>query len=214
MYRLCFQKGTASFGPQAVLEEAKLPYELVSVDTSTGEHRRPDYLAINPLGLVPALVTPQGETLYESAAILLYLADRHHVEDLAPPVDDPLRGLFYRSLFYLSKTVQTAYKRFHYPERFSSDPGDAPCIKAKAVDDLVAGWRAVDVQLAATGPYHLGARFSLADIYLVMLATWFDPPEELRRLFPAVANCFDLVAKRPAIRRCLERQDALSVGKT
>lgn len=214
MYRLYFNKGTASFGPQAVLEEAELPYELVTVDTTIGEHRREDYLAVNPLGLVPALVTPQGETLYESAAIMLFLADHHHLEGLAPPVDDPQRGLFYRSLFYLTNTVQPAYKRFYYPERFTNDAGDAPHIKAKAVEDLVAGWQPVEAQLATAGPYHLGTRFSLADIYLVMLATWFEPPEELRRRFPAVADCFDLVAARPAIRRCLEQQDALSLGRT
>lgn len=207
MYRLYFCAGTAAFGPQAVLEEAGLPHELVIVDTAAGAHRRPDYLAVNPLGRVPALVTPEGEVLYETAAVMLYLADRHGLEDLAPPVGHPLRGLFYRSLFYLSNTLQTDYKRYYYPERFSTDAADAPRIRVQARQDLKESWRPVDAQLTAAGPYHLGERFSLADIYLVMLATWFEPMAELWSACPAVARCFELVAARPAVRRCLDRQD-------
>ncbi len=214
MYRLYFCAGTAAFGPQAVLEEAGLPHELVILDTAAGAQRRPDYLAINPLGNVPALITPEGEVLYETAAVMLYLADRHGLEDLAPPVGHALRGLFYRSLFYLSNTLQTDYKRDYYPERFSTDAADAPRIKTKARETLAESWRLVEAQLAAAGPYHLGERFSLADIYLVMLATWSEPIEELLSACPAVARCFELVAARPAVRRCLEQQGgAGSAGK-
>ncbi len=150
MYRLYFCAGTAAFGPQAVLEGAGLPHELVIIDTAAGAQRRPDYLAINPLGNVPALITPEGEVLYETAAVMLYLADRHGLEDLAPPVGHALRGLFYRSLFYLSNTLQTDYKRDYYPERFSTDAADAPRIKTKARETLAESWRLVEAQRRRT----------------------------------------------------------------
>lgn len=213
MYRLYFKAGTAAFGPQAVLEEAGLAHELVTVDTSAGAHRQPDYLALNPTGKIPTLVTPEGEVLYETAAIMLYLADRHGLDDLAPPVGHPLRGLFYRSLFFLSNVLQTDFKRYYYPERFTNDASDAPGIKAKAQATLKESWRLLEAQLAAAGPYHLGARFSLADIYLVMLATWYEPLEELLNGSPAVARCCGLVAARPAVRRCLEQHGGMALAR-
>ena len=213
MYKLFWAKGTASFGAQAVLEEGGLEYELIRVDITSGEHIRPEYLAINPLGKVPALILPDGQHMYEVAAIMLYLAEHHKMDKLAPGFDDPLRGLFYRSLFHLTNTVQTNYKRFYYPERFSTDPADAPRIKAKAVEDLIADWRPVDDHLAQGGPYHLGQQFSLVDIYLVMLATWFRPMDELLQTFPAVRRCYELVAQRAAIAKCLQQQPDLSLGK-
>lgn len=212
MYRLYWCAGTAAFGPQAVLEEAALDYEIVAIDIGAGENRRPEFLAINPIGKLPALILPTGEILYEAAAIMLYLADHHDLRDLAPDVHDPDRGLFLRSLFYLSNTVQDAYKRYYYPERNSTDPADADRIKARAVENLIAFWKPVDDHLAAHGPYLLGDRFSLTDIYLVMLATWFETPDDLFRRYSNVGRCFDLTARRPGVRRCLEAQKSISVG--
>lgn len=214
MYRLYWSEGTASFGPQVVLEEGGLDHEIVEVDIAAGQNRRPDYLKINPLGTVPALVRPDGQVLTEAAAIMLYLAERHGLDELAPAVGDPGRGLFLRSLFYLTNTVQDDYRRFYYPERISTDPADAPRIKAKAVEALIESWRHVDDQLAAQGPFHLGARFSLADIYLVMLATWFQPMADLFARFPAVRRCFDQASRRPAVRKCLEQQGDIGVGQS
>ncbi len=212
MYILYWAEGTASFGPQSVLEESNIDHKIVKIDTTKVEHLNPDYLAINPLGKVPSLVLPDGQVIYETAAIMLYLADTYRLDDLAPPIDHPLRGLFYRSLFGLSNGIQNDYKRYYYPNRFSAEVAYAPAIKTQAQRDLIAGWRLVDDHLAGGGPYHLGDRFSLLDIYLVMLATWYQPIDDLFEECPAVRRCFDLVAARPAIKRCLAQQTQLSIG--
>ncbi|WP_223475470.1 glutathione S-transferase family protein [Oricola indica] len=213
MYRLYWAEGTASFAPQAVLEEAGLAYELVRIDTTKGEHGKPDYLAINPAGRVPALELPDGAILTESAAISLYLAERHGLEEIAPAVMDPDRGTFLRWLFYLAVTLQEAYKPFYYPERWSADPGDRPRIRARAAERIIECWQPVEAHLAANGPYHLGERFSLADIFVLMNSTWHVTPEQLVERFPAVGRCIALASKRPVIARCLAQQKRVSVGR-
>src|SRR5690349_11792053 len=76
---------------QWVLEEGGLAYELRKVNILKGEHRAPEFLAINPAGLVPVLITPEGEVLHEVAALMVYLADRHQLAGLAPAMTDPRR---------------------------------------------------------------------------------------------------------------------------
>jgi glutathione S-transferase-like protein len=77
---------------QWVLEEGGIEYEFRKIDILKGEHRTPEFLAVNPAGLVPVLITPEGETLYEVADLLVYLANRHQVTELAPAVTDPDRA--------------------------------------------------------------------------------------------------------------------------
>jgi glutathione S-transferase len=203
-YTLYWCPDTASLAPRIVLEEAGLDYEVVEVDIRQGAHRAPAYLAINPVGLVPALALPGGEILTESAAISLYLAERHPETGLAPAMGDPLRGLFLRSLFYLADAVQPAYKVFFYPQRFTNTAAHAAEVKAQAADNVIAAWRPVEAHLAAAGPYHLGASCSLVDIYMLMLSTWFEPIDDLAGICPAVGAACDLVRARPSVQRCLD----------
>ena len=204
MYKLYWAAGTAALAPQAILEEVGAAYEIVTLDLKRQEHRRPEYLALNPAGLVPTLVTGDGLVLTESAAITVALCERHPDAGLIPEPGDPARGTFFRWLFYLANAVQEAYKRFYFPGRFSTDPADAPRIKDQADSDLAARWRIVEDRLADSGPYLLGARFSAADIFLVMLATWFESKEDLFEMCPNVGRCFALAAERPALRRTLK----------
>src|SRR6185295_11144155 len=95
-----------------------------NIDIINGEHRSPQFLAINPAGLVPVLITPEGEALHEVAALMLYLADRHGLVDLAPQLTDPDRGLFLSSVFHVAADIQSDMKRFHFPHRYSLHPED------------------------------------------------------------------------------------------
>ncbi|WP_193222029.1 glutathione S-transferase family protein [Amylibacter sp. SFDW26] len=212
MYTLYWSEGTASFAPQAVLEEAGLPYKLVSIDIEASENRGADYLKVNPTGRVPTLITPKGEVIYESAAIGLYLIDHHGLDALAPLSNDPLRGAFLQSLIYLSNTVQAFYRTFYYPDRFGQSLETEAAFKATAVENLYDAWECVEVYLQKNGPYHLGDRFSFADIYLVMLITWFVPMDDILKRYPAIKMCFDLCAARPAIEKCMSGQTQISVG--
>jgi len=119
MYILYGGGFSRALGPQMVFEEAGLPYELRVVDIDGQEHRGADYKKLNPAGYVPALVTPEGDVLHEAAGIMLYLADRHNLNELAPLAHDPERGIFLSKLFYFTNDVQPSMKRFYYARRYA-----------------------------------------------------------------------------------------------
>ncbi len=88
-YQLYWYRTASSLAPMAVLEEVGVAYEAVEIDTAAGEHKAADYRQIHPLGLVPALRLPDGGTVFESAGIVMFLADRYPVTGLAPaPASD------------------------------------------------------------------------------------------------------------------------------
>ena len=200
MYTLYSGPLTVGLAPQMVLEELQLPYQLRTIDIFKNEHRSPEYLEINPAGWVPSLVTPEGQILHEAPAIMLYLADRHGQPQLAPDLNDPLRGLFYAKLFYLANDMQPAMKRYYYPHRYSTDPADTPRVKEQALITARDRWQVLDEYLQSNGPYLLGGRLSVADIYMAFYAgSGFDPPLSLLGEFPAVRANFDLLLTRPRI---------------
>ncbi|MEM7222057.1 MAG: glutathione S-transferase family protein [Pseudomonadota bacterium] len=206
MYVLYGGGVTRSVGAQMVLEEAGLDYELRPVDPIKGEHRTPEFLALNPAGLVPALETPEGPVLHEVAGIMVYLADRHRVTDLAPAPDDPLRGTFLSRIFYVVSDIEPHAKRFFYAGRFSSDPADAPRIKAAALALAMERWSVLDRMLADNGPYNLGDRFSLADLLMAMWANYgLETTEDIVAACPAVRRCTELVIARPKSGPLLEK---------
>lgn len=211
MYKLYWCRQTAALAPELILEESGLPYEKVLVDTAKLEHRRLDYLAVNPAGLVPALALPGGAVLTETAAIVLWLCDEHRLE-LAPPPGDPARAVFLRWLFQLSNVVQTTYKRFNFPQRFSmAAEAAADDIKARALAQLDEHWKQLDDQFATAGPWVLGDRVSAVDLYLAMLVTWYPDTRALLGRHPALRRCFLAVLERPVAGRILRAHGEVPV---
>ena len=193
--------------PQMLLELAGLPYEPIRVSLEAGEQRRPEYLAVNPAGKVPTLVTPEGEALAESTAICLWLAERHDL-DLAPPPGDPDRGTFLRWLLFLTDTIQPNYRRIYHTATFSDDPEAHAGIRAAGLAAQHQNWQILEAAFAASGgPYVLGQRFSIADLFVVMLATWDPEFEDLRRRLPGLAACWTAVTEHAAVRRVLDAQE-------
>jgi glutathione S-transferase len=198
MYILYGGGVTRALGPQMVLEEGGIPYELRPVDIVKQEHRSETFLKINPAGYVPALITPEGDVLHEAAAIMLYLADRHGLTDLAPAIDDPQRGVFLSRLFYFTNDVQPSMKRTYYAARYALRTDDVAAVAAQSEGMVRERWQVLENQLAAAGPYHLGERFSLLDLHLAMWAAYgFRKPADLLDDMPASKKVFDRVMARP-----------------
>ena len=99
--------GSRSGRVKALLDVMKVPYRVQLIDLQKGDNKKPEYLAIHPLGKVPAL--KHGDTvLIESGAIMLYLADRFPAAKMAPPLDSPERGRYYEWFVFLLATVEPA----------------------------------------------------------------------------------------------------------
>ena len=206
MYRLYWCPFTASLAPMAVLEETGAEYDAELVDIDAGRHKSPEFLAVNPRGLIPAMMLPDGQTIFEAAAMVLHLCDCYPGAGLAPPQDDPLRARYYQWMLYLADTPQPNYRRYYYPERFSTDPADADKVRTRGVEALLADWKIVDDALAG-GEWLLGETFSACDIYMQMLTTWFEPPEALFEHCPHVARVAAAAAARPAVARAIARHE-------
>lgn len=199
MYILYGGRFTRALIVEMVMAEGDIAYELREVDIVAQEHRSPEYLAVNPAGWVPALITPEGETLTETPAIALYLAERHGLAQLAPRADELERGLFLSGLFYLTDDVEPALKRHFYPHRYVLRDEDAPAMKERSLADALERFGVIERRLAGGGPYHLGARFSLVDLTLAYWMACIETPG-LFDPYPALGRCMARVMERPKLR--------------
>src|SRR5262245_27567980 len=115
--------------PHAALEETGAPHELVLVDMKSNAHKKPDYLKLNPNGRVPTLVDGD-QAIYESAAIMLHLADKHPGSGLAPAVGTADRARYYQWMVYLTNTVQEAYIEYYHPDYYAKTEAGQAEVKA------------------------------------------------------------------------------------
>jgi len=189
-----------------VLEEGKIEYEFRKIDILKGEHRSPEYLAINPAGLIPVLITPDGDVLYEVAALMLYLTGRHQLTELAPPSTHPDWGLFLSTVFWIAGEIQSEMKRFHFPHRFSLRTEDNSGIQDLAKSLVLSRLNIMNTRLARRGPYILGARFSLVDFYLSIWVAFLGHKGVCKQ-FPLIAKLYDLVRSRPSATPYLEETE-------
>jgi glutathione S-transferase len=170
MYSLYYSPGAASLVVHWLLIELGVPHELHWVDLDGGEQKRPEYLALNPNGVVPTLVV-DGKPMAEAAAMLLLLADRHAEAGLAPAIDDPRRAAYCQWMFHLANAVQPLFRLWWYPHEVAGD-AQVDAVRALAQPRIEAVWARLDAYLADHGPYLLGDAISAADFYLVMLMRW------------------------------------------
>ena len=187
-------------GVRVILEEIGAPYELIQSTIDRGAPRPPEQLALNPNGWVPVL-TWGDRSMYECAAITMFLCDRHPEAKLAPMTGDPERSLYLQTLVYFSNSVQTAFQTNYYPYRFVDAPVDEPSAMRRGVRRLRETWKVINDQIGER-QWCLGERFSAVDISLFMLTTWLSPSrghpttDEL----PNVRRIAEAVMPRPSVR--------------
>lgn len=172
MHTLYWRESTSAFVVDLALARAGVPVTRIHVDTRKGENRTPDFLAINPLGHIPVLTLPDGTVMAESSAIVLHLVESYPAAALAPLPGDPLRPVFLRWLMMLTTTIYEAELRVTYPARYTTDPAQAAGVRdaAKAKQDELF---AIVLRALPPRPYALGARATLLDACLAMLAAWY-----------------------------------------
>jgi len=180
-----------------ILEEIGVPYEVRLLNFETGEHKQPGYLAVNPMGKVPALVH-NGTVITEAAAICTYLADIFPEAGLAPAVSDhPARGTYLRWLFFGAGCVEPAFvdKLFSRPT-----PERPSALGYGSYPDVLNALE----QAITPGPFILGDRFSAADVYVGSQIVWgmLVKALEPRPIFEAYAK---RLSERPAYQRSVSQ---------
>jgi glutathione S-transferase/GST-like protein len=199
-FRLWWSRGTGAWAPQLCLEEAGAAYERIPTDTRSGAHREAAYLAVNPLGQVPALALPDGTLMTESAAMVLHLADLFPEAGLMPPAGSPERAVALRWLLIGASALYPALLRYWYAERHTSDPAGVPGIKEAALAEVERLLGLVDGALQP-GPWILGERFCATDYYLFMLGLWHPARQGVLERFPRLGRLMRAARARPAVER-------------
>ena len=184
-----------------MLEEVGEPYEQVLLDYGTSM-KAPDYLAINPMGKVPAI--RHGDLVVtEGAAICAYLADAFPEKQLAPPVGNPLRGAYYRWLFFGAGPVETAVTN-HYL-KWDPTPEQSAMVGYGGYSQMLD---VLEGLVAKADPYLLGESFTALDVYLGSQIAWgigFGTMEKRPGFEEYVARITD----RPAYAKAKEIDAAL-----
>lgn len=185
---------------RAMLEELGAPYDMVALNLKAGEQRTPDYLAINPMGKVPA-IRHEDVLITEQPAILMYLADLYPEKNLAPPMGDPLRGAYLRWMVFYGSCFEPAMMDFSR-KREPVPPMQCGYGDYESVMEVLAA----QVQ---KGPWLLGECFSAADV-LWGGALNFGLMFKLVPDLPVFRDYAGRVQARPAIRRALALDEALA----
>ena len=196
--KLYWAPRTRSFTALWLMEEAGQPYERVLIDIASGAQRTPEYLAINPMGKVPAL-QDGAATLAEAAAICAYVADHYPQAKLAPSLGDPARAKYLYWLFFGPSCIEPAIVQL--ATKIDMNP-------------VAAGWgdaqRVIDVLDAALqkGPWLLGENFSAADI---VIGSGLNFGVRLFKMIPSRPS-FEAYVARCMARPGFQRADKIAAG--
>jgi glutathione S-transferase len=204
MYTLYYSPGAASFVVHWLLIETGAPHELRALDLAAGEHKRPEYLALNPAGVVPTLVI-DGRAVGEAAALLLHLADAHPEGGFARAPGSLDRASYYQWMLFLANTLQPAFRSWFYPHEAAGE-AQAESVKGRARERIEAAWARVDAHLGAHGPYLLGGHVCAADFMLTMLMRWSRNMPRPASDWPHLAALIVRMKARPSFATLYERE--------
>jgi glutathione S-transferase len=152
------------------LAEAGAPYEFHLISLEKNEQTKPEFLAINPSGKMPALKLPEGQILTESLAILLTVADHFPNAKLLPMQASAERGTAYRWLAFMASEIYPMVEISDYPERFAPKGHEAEALRHKARERIRQ--RLLIVERMVARPWFLPSGFSILDIYAAMFSRW------------------------------------------
>lgn len=194
---------TRSAMTRVLLEELGVPYDLHVLDFPGGEHRTPAYLAVSPMGKLPAIA--HGDAIVtESVAIFIYLADLFPESKLAPAPTDPLRGPYLRWLVFYAGCFEPALM----DKSMNREP---PPLSRSPYGDYDSVIKTLNDQLAK-GPYICGDTFTAADVLWGAALAW-TTMFKLVPLTPVIEDYIKRVTSRPAAVRAREKDEALVAAR-
>lgn len=184
-----------------MLEEVGEPYDIHLLKLADGDQQKPDYLAVNPQGKVPAL-KHKGVVITEVAAICTYLADEFPKAKLNIPVGNPLRGVYLQWLFFGPSCIEPAITDRAFPRK---EPARASALGYRDIDSLAD----IVAKAVSKGPYIMGDQFTAADVVVgsgIRWGTMFKLLPERDAFKPYVER----IAARPALQRSEAADKALA----
>jgi glutathione S-transferase len=188
---LFYAPRTRATGALALMEELDVPYNLEVLDFQAGEQRGAKYLAVNPMGKVPAIVH-NGALITEQPAVYLYVSDLYPEKGLAPKIGDALRGPFVRWLVYYGSSFEPAVVD-RSQNRAPAPPALSP------YGDFDTMLKTLNDQLRQ-GPWILGEKFTAADVLWGIALQW-TTNFKLVPETPQIKSYIERVHARPAIQR-------------
>lgn len=201
MLTLYYAPGTCALASHIALEEACAAFEAVRLDFRSGEQTKPDYLAINPKGRVPALVTDRG-ILTETPAILAFIAQSFPSSRLAPMDDAYTFARVQAFNSYLCSTVHVAHAHKLRGYRWATEQSSFDDMKRKVPDSVAACFQLIETEMFA-GPWVMGEAYTICDPYLFTIASWMEGDGVDPARFPKVQEHRQRMAERPAVKRAL-----------
>ena len=210
--RLCLYGSfdSANLVVRFVLEELRLDYRFIAVDRAVRANRTPEYLRLNPQGLLPVLADPDlSEPVFETGAIILYLADK--AQRLAPQRSSPERGRLLTWLFFLSNTLHADLRISFRPERYVPDEAARSYLLAGVEGRLTQGFDHLEAAFERSGgPYVLGTEPSIVDFYAATCARWYqlypEPTRFNRSAWPRLTAMLADLQTRPSVVRSKEME--------
>jgi GST-like protein len=199
--------GSGSMPVEAALTLMKQPFRVIEAVTWESEAERDKVAAVNPMRQIPALITPDGETITESAAILIWLAERHPEAGLAPPPGDARqygrRGQFLRWMTFVPAAVYSMYWVRDVPSRLVGDDEGTQKLMLERTSERIADcWRTMESQIAPTlepGDFLTGDRVSVLDLYVTAVSRWSPRRKRFAEVAPRMADVVRRVDALPEL---------------
>ncbi len=210
MIRLFYAQGSCSLASHIALEEAGADYEAVRMSTKDGDQRRPEYLAVNPKGRVPALASEEG-VLTETVAILAWVAQTYPAAKLMPT--EPW-GFAQAQAFnsYLASTVHIAHAHRHRGYRWADEESSFADMTRKVAQNMTDCFQLIETELFK-GPWVLGVACSVCDGYLFTVGGWLANDGVDVARFPKVAAHRAGLRAGPAVARVRAADEAPEPGR-
>lgn len=191
--------GSGSVPVEAALTLIGAPYEVIEAVTWEGDHERDKVAPVNPMRQVPALITLEGETITESAAILIWLAEQHPEAALAPEACDPRRAQFLRWMSFVPAAIYSMFWVRDEPSRLGGDdPAAQETIKARTAERIADCWGVMESQIAP-GRWLLGDELTVLDLYVAVASRWTPRRQRFAEVAPRMAEVMKRVDALPEL---------------
>jgi len=204
MIKLFYASDTCSLASHIALEDAGADYSTARISFANDEQRKPEYLAINPKGRAPALVTDKG-VLTETPAILAFIAQSFPQARLAP-LDDPF-GFAEVQAFnsYLCSTLHVAHAHRMRGNRWADDPAAIAAMQRKVPESVASCYQLIEEKMLG-GPWVMGETYTICDPYLFTMAQWLEQDGVDPSRFPKVVDHRRRMSERPAVRKAIAEE--------